>query len=190
MYYHNAILLLFRPFIQYTFSQSTISPCDICEEAAENIRSITRSYRQLYTLRRTPTFMPYVILNSGVNHLIDGTAPMGFSFNHQTLNDLNDMCICHTFTKRSISIINYLSHNWNAILPQILDESKTKSLDGPYSYHSSVECLSLFNPNAKQEHLSDSTLAIHHYLFSPFPDHGLAVLPVEDISGGYVSNWQ
>ncbi|EJT79914.1 hypothetical protein GGTG_04996 [Gaeumannomyces tritici R3-111a-1] len=69
MYYHFAILLLFRPLIKLRIIGSSVSPRDVCLQAAEAISSLLRSYSQLYTLRRTPSFVPYFVLTSSIMHL-------------------------------------------------------------------------------------------------------------------------
>lgn len=69
MYYHFAILLLFRPFIKLRITGSSISPRDVCSQAADAIQGLLRSYSQLYTLRRTPSFVPYFVLTSSIMHL-------------------------------------------------------------------------------------------------------------------------
>lgn len=69
MYYHFAILLLFRPLIKLRIIGSSISPRDVCSQAADAITGLLRSYAQLYTLRRTPSFVPYFVLTSSIMHL-------------------------------------------------------------------------------------------------------------------------
>ncbi|KUI54278.1 Nitrogen assimilation transcription factor nit-4 [Cytospora mali] len=49
--------------------QRSISPRDVCTQAADAIQGLLRSYSQLYTLRRTPSFVPYFVLTSSIMHL-------------------------------------------------------------------------------------------------------------------------
>ncbi|KAI1505965.1 nitrogen assimilation transcription factor nirA [Biscogniauxia marginata] len=72
MYYHFAILLLFRPLIKLRIIGSGILPRDVCCQAADAIQGLLRSYSQLYTLRRTPSFVPYFVLTSSIMHLAIG----------------------------------------------------------------------------------------------------------------------
>ncbi|CAJ2503423.1 Uu.00g108170.m01.CDS01 [Anthostomella pinea] len=69
MYYHFAILLLFRPLIKLRIIGSGILPRDVCSQAADAIQGLLRSYSSLYTLRRTPSFVPYFVLTSAIMHL-------------------------------------------------------------------------------------------------------------------------
>lgn len=72
MYYHFAILLLFRPLIKLRIIGSSVTPRDVCAQAAEAIQGLCRSYSQLYTLRRTPSFVPYFVLTAAIMQLALG----------------------------------------------------------------------------------------------------------------------
>ncbi|RYP63216.1 hypothetical protein DL769_007023 [Monosporascus sp. CRB-8-3] len=74
MYYHFAILLLFRSFIKLRIIGSYVLPRDVCTQAADAIQGLLRSYAQLYTLKRTPSFVPYFVLTSTIMHLASGEA--------------------------------------------------------------------------------------------------------------------
>ncbi|UNI22207.1 hypothetical protein JDV02_008116 [Purpureocillium takamizusanense] len=74
MYYHFAILLLFRPLIKLRIIGSKVLPRDVCSQAADAIQSLLTSYSQLYTLQRTPSFVPYFVLTSSIMHLAIGAA--------------------------------------------------------------------------------------------------------------------
>ncbi|KAK8023263.1 fungal specific transcription factor [Apiospora marii] len=74
MYYHFAILLLFRPLIKLRIIGSSILPRDVCSQAADAIQGLLRSYSQLYTLQRTPSFVPYFVLTSSIMHLAIGAS--------------------------------------------------------------------------------------------------------------------
>lgn len=74
MYYHFAILLLFRPLIKLRIIGSGVRPRDVCAQAADNIQRLLRSYSRLYTLRRTPSFVPYFVLTSSIMHLAIGAS--------------------------------------------------------------------------------------------------------------------
>ncbi|CAI4214215.1 unnamed protein product [Parascedosporium putredinis] len=75
MYYHFAILLLFRPLIKLKIIGSKVLPRDVCSQAADAIQNLLRSYSQLYTLRRTPSFVPYFVLTSAIMHMAIAASP-------------------------------------------------------------------------------------------------------------------
>jgi len=142
MYYHFAILLLFRPLIKLRIIGSSISPRDVCSQAADAISGLLRSYSQLYTLRRTPSFVPYFVLTSSIMHLAIGATfseqqPAGESESAQSgqpsqpptrsakigprvveaitrgIADLTEMAPCHFFAEQALNILRFLAKKWN-----------------------------------------------------------------------------
>lgn len=135
MYYHFAILLLFRPLIKLRIIGSTVSPREVCTQAADAIQGLLHSYSQLYTLRRTPSFVPYFVLTSSIMHLAiaasaspvrgnaDGsntmtpaTAKLGEKVTksiNQGIEDLTEMAPCHHFAEQALNILRYLAKKWN-----------------------------------------------------------------------------
>ncbi|KAM0325029.1 hypothetical protein ACHAQA_007565 [Verticillium albo-atrum] len=135
MYYHFAILLLFRPLIKLKIIGSKIAPRDVCSQAADAIQGLLRSHSQLYTLRRTPSFVPYFVLTSAIMHLAI-SAPVnqvsgdkGGLLNpseeakesvdahvaqavKQGVEDLKEMSPCHHFAEQALNILRYLAHKW------------------------------------------------------------------------------
>ncbi|KAK8118374.1 uncharacterized protein PG998_003000 [Apiospora kogelbergensis] len=73
IYYHSALLLLFRPFIRLRIDKSPVIPRDVCTEATDAVRRLVRSYSQLYGLQRSPSFLPYLTLLSTTMHLTIAT---------------------------------------------------------------------------------------------------------------------
>jgi hypothetical protein len=74
MYYQFAILLLFRPLIKLRIIGSNVLPREVCCQAADAIQNLLKSYSSLYTLRRTPSFVPYFVLTSSITHLAIGAS--------------------------------------------------------------------------------------------------------------------
>ncbi|KFY66239.1 hypothetical protein V496_02136 [Pseudogymnoascus sp. VKM F-4515 (FW-2607)] len=117
MYYHSANLLLFQPFLKLRFLGSAFSPLGICVQSAENIYSLLQTYRQLYSLRRASSFLPYLVLISGVNILIHGSSRMASDYTVQNFGDLKDMSYHHGFAFRSLDILRYFARHWGIFLP-------------------------------------------------------------------------
>lgn len=138
MYYHFAILLLFRPLIKLRIIGSKLLPRDVCGQAADAIQGLLRSYSQLYTLRRTPSFVPYFVLTSAIMHLAIGASfspsQKGFEASDQPatgaasetshpprvveaikqgIRDLEEMAPCHHFAEQALNILRYLAKKWN-----------------------------------------------------------------------------
>ncbi|KAF7549411.1 hypothetical protein G7Z17_g6398 [Cylindrodendrum hubeiense] len=134
MYYHFAILLLFRPLIKLRIIGSKVSPRDVCSQAADAIQGLLKSYSQLYTLRRTPSFVPYFVLTSAIMHLAIGAANIESSSDvstpdrmeaaakfdphvkeaiRQGIADLTEMAPCHHFAEQALNILRYLAQKWD-----------------------------------------------------------------------------
>ncbi|KAL2175517.1 fungal-specific transcription factor domain-containing protein [Thermothelomyces heterothallicus CBS 202.75] len=152
MYYHFAILLLFRPLIKLRIIGSSISPRDVCSQAADAITGLLRSYAQLYTLRRTPSFVPYFVLTSSIMHLTlaavnsgtrraDNGGPAQGDDPQRSppkldshvieaigrgIADLAEMAPCHHFAEQALNILKFMAKKWNIDV-----EIKTMAGDEP-----------------------------------------------------------
>ncbi|XWW94576.1 hypothetical protein V2A60_002521 [Cordyceps javanica] len=137
MYYHFAILLLFRPLIKLRIIGSKVSPRDVCSQAADAIQNLLKSYSQLYTLRRTPSFVPYFVLTSTIMHLAIGATKLSSDLGGNTstntnamgesakinprvsdslaqgIADLAEMAPCHQFAEQALNILRFLAKKWN-----------------------------------------------------------------------------
>ncbi|KAK2073408.1 hypothetical protein P8C59_007695 [Phyllachora maydis] len=119
MYYHFAILVLFRPLIKLRIIGSAISPRDVCLQAAGAMQALLRSYSRLYTLRRTPSFVPYFVLTSTTMHLALATATTPGAVDPAVaeavacgIADLAEMAPCHHFAEQALHILRYLARKW------------------------------------------------------------------------------
>ncbi|KAM3473399.1 hypothetical protein MY5147_004800 [Beauveria neobassiana] len=64
LYYHFAILLLFCRFIKLRVIGSETLPWQVCSQSADAIQNLVMSYSNLYTLRRTASFLPYIMFTA------------------------------------------------------------------------------------------------------------------------------
>jgi hypothetical protein len=109
MYYHSTILLLFRPFTKFAIIGSLVSPRDVCAHAADAISALVKSYSQLYTLRRIPSFAPYFVLASSITHLtMLGTERSSADQLRQGLADLNEITRCHGLAMRALDVLRFI----------------------------------------------------------------------------------
>ncbi|KAJ9651383.1 hypothetical protein H2198_009327 [Neophaeococcomyces mojaviensis] len=118
MYFHFVVLALFRPFLNLRIAHSPVSPRSICTEAARNILALVKSYKSLYTLRRIPTFVPYLILSAEVVTMMDirwwpdkrlTTQDIHF---RESIDYLADLATPHLFAQRAISLCNFFRERW------------------------------------------------------------------------------
>lgn len=170
MYYHFAILLLFRPLIKLRVIGSEVLPRDVCSQAADAIQGLLKSYSQLYTLQRTPSFVPYFILTSAIMHLAirasgaeaDGTKSERGKSDvavardlrisgalKQGIADLTQMAPCHHFAEQALNILRYMAKTWSIDVGVEdngckLAPDKLDKPDLPYT-----SSLNYFSPNLK-----------------------------------------
>jgi hypothetical protein len=201
MYYHYAILLLFRPFIKLDIVGSSVSPRDVCNQAADAISGLVRSYSRLYTLRRTPSFVPYFVLTSSIAHLVTlGNSREGPEQLKQDIADLQEMTACHGFARRALDIIRYLIKHWDVNIQLDDDDedddesveeggSKVKR-DREASCRPKSTSLNQFCPNIESVDVVNGIGKVgegDNPLFWPFPLQGRPLLDVGALleSGGF-----
>jgi hypothetical protein len=129
LYYHFAVFLLFRPFIEFDIIGSDFTPRDICDQASHAISAIIKSYSDLYTLRRTPSFLPYFVLSSAMyqlaevrNDLCNASSKGLLARNMADLKNLSDN---HGFAARALDAVRFLGYKWkiSSIFGEKHDES-------------------------------------------------------------------
>lgn len=187
MYYHYAILLLFRPFIKLSLVGSAVLPRDICNQAADAISALTSSYAQLYTLRRTPSFVPHFILAASIIHLVTlGNTKTDAKKVTQGMADLKEMANCHGFSARACQILRHLAKEWGIDDPDDSEEPiKPEAFDAesrPSSVSMNQFCTTVrdsdmmrgIGPAAEEE----------NPLFWPFPMQGRPLMEYSDDSLG------
>lgn len=184
MYYHFAILLLFRPFWNLEIFESTTFPRTVCSEAAQSIFVLIRSYKDLYTLRRTPSFVPYIILTASLAYVADikgeltGDGMTSLTYGSEGLNLLEDMCKSHFFARRSVKIIKFFAKKWGLQLPEH-DFLRPRSPhsddeDQPNTTPEFPKKFTFFRPNVGSEGPvgRGHRFSILDMIFSPFPEQG------------------
>lgn len=183
MYYHTVVLHLFRPFIKTSFIGSTVSPRDVCIQAADNISSLTRSYSQLYTLRRTPSFVPYIILSSTLTYLITQSPNTSnestSSLNEkliQGITDLRHMTVCHGFSRTALRILRFLSQKWNLKgMEEIWSEGEDVG-EGEDGVAFSLSSMNHFCPDMQRYYEGSGDMSSDFPLFTVFPMTGLPLV--------------
>jgi hypothetical protein len=183
MYYHFAILIIFRPFIKLRFIGSHVSPRDVCYQAADAIITLLRSYDQLYTLERTPSFIPYIVMASCILQLVrisnspSPTSPSsGQDELRQGIQVLSDMTSCHGFAKRAFHILRFFAEQWecgDALGEDVVDNISPEEIREscfPSSSSFNFFCPSMGNFVQNGAPTSSSAL------FASFPMQGLPLL--------------
>ncbi|KAJ0133257.1 NmrA-like family domain-containing protein 1 [Fusarium oxysporum f. sp. albedinis] len=166
MYYHFAILLLFRPLIKLRIIGSKVLPRNVCTQAADAIQGLLRSYSSLYTLRRTPSFVCYFVLTSSIMHLAIGVTTIQSDLTEgvkgtvakvephvakaitQGIADLTGMAPSHHFAKQALNILRYLAQKWNIEIDKSADKLAAEEYDRLILPH--MGCLNFFAPNVRE----------------------------------------
>lgn len=152
MYYHFAVILLFRPFLNLTLQGSSISPPQVCLQAAKSVTGLIKTYRQLYTLRRTPSFVPIMILTSNLalltasgivrcdpnamgSHDNESSRETGTTRpdSHNWLEFLQELSVPHQFARNSIHILMHFARLWDVPLPPGASETTLLTATPPAS---------------------------------------------------------
>ncbi|KAF4338028.1 nitrogen assimilation transcription factor nit-4 [Fusarium beomiforme] len=207
MYYHFAILLLFRPLIKLRIIGSKVSPRDVCSQAADAIQGLLRSYSSLYTLRRTPSFVPYFVLTSAIIHLAIGATTVSSDTTEadmekaakvdprvaesitQGISDLTEMAPCHQFAEQALNILRYLAAKWDIDVENNVDKLTAEEYDRLVLPHTGS--LNFFSPNMRKgditcqwgagpfmsEQVQKAADNMENPLFWPFPMQGRPILP-------------
>jgi hypothetical protein len=184
MYYHFAILLLFRPFWNLEIFESTTLPRTVCSEAAQSIFVLIRSYKDLYTLRRTPSFVPYIILTASLAYVADikgemtGDGMTSLAHGSEGLTFLEEMCKSHFFARRSVEIIKFFTEKWGLQVPEH-DALRPRSPhsdgeDQPNTTLAFPQKFTFFRPHLRSAgHVARGHgFSILDMIFSPFPEQG------------------
>jgi hypothetical protein len=155
---------------------SGVLPRDVCNQAANAVTGIVKSYASLYTLRLTPSFVPYFVLISAIIHLVAvKTDPSNSEVRGkllQGISDLEEMAKCHAFALRAIDALRYLAYVWD------VDVSfSTGNRDLTDFYRLSSATPDQFSPDTSILQTLQSIQPVlsskDHFLFSPFPTQGL-----------------
>ncbi|KFY05408.1 hypothetical protein O988_00019 [Pseudogymnoascus sp. VKM F-3808] len=184
MYYHYAVLLLFRPFIKLSIISSSISPRYVCCQAADAIAVLVRSYSKLYTLQRTPSFMPCIVLTSSIAHLVNlGTGHGDLEKVQRGIADLRNMAICHHFASCGVDMLFFLAYHWGIDLSFVDNKScsltPVKKKDPKTLGRPRRSSTNLFAPNVQTDAvygIFPATEIDENPLFGPFPLQGRPLL--------------
>ncbi|KAH9211147.1 fungal-specific transcription factor domain-containing protein [Leptodontidium sp. 2 PMI_412] len=186
MYYHTAILLLFRPFVKLSITGSGVSPRDLCTQAANTISILLKSYSDLYTLERTPSFVPYFVLASTITHVITlGNERAGPEHLQSAIADLRQMASCHGFANRALNIIRFLLAHWNVTYNMLTADEEDLKQDFGTLCQASSASMNFFCPNVDDKDIANGIGPVAEGetpLFWPFPLQGRPLLSSEGTS--------
>ncbi|KAK5131245.1 hypothetical protein LTR04_004929, partial [Oleoguttula sp. CCFEE 6159] len=192
MYYHAAVLLLFRPFLKATFTKSPVSPREVCRQSADAISKIFAQHRRLYDLAGIYTFQVHCLLTACTIHIINVPALSSTSYLTAACNNFQDLIHRNEWATGSLNIIKGLVQKWNIILPldaeTALYRNAHKTSDFSFGNESQAQ---IYRPEKRSHFLNPSTQVMQkrqrlapretreqptNYLFAPFPNQPAPLL--------------
>ena len=117
LFYHTAVLHLFRPFLKVDLTNSAVSPREVCAACAAKVASLLRDYRKVYGLRRQCLILCHITLSSSIIYLINLPDPTAVADLKTAVTVLKEMSTSHAFANRILDIIGRLAKQWNKKLP-------------------------------------------------------------------------
>lgn len=181
MYYHFAILLLFGPFLKLSFLDSPVSPIEICTEAAAAITSLISTYRRLYTLKRTPCFVPYIVLASSIMRLAATEARLPqLEPSTQILQgtaDLIEMIPSHAFACRGTQVLHIMAQNQ---ADEQASKFNVRMGEDQRQIPTTSAAINFFSSDMENILLSKYS-ATQNSIFSPYPTQVVPLLAVEKL---------
>lgn len=141
MYYHAAVLLLFRPFLRAKFTESDLVPSELCRQSAVAISKMFEQHLALYNTTGLYTFQLQCLLAACTIHLVNLPAISSTTALHNAINSFHLLVSKNTWALGSLKLIKDLVVRWNIILPGDVEATL-------YRPHPEV-------PNSLREHLED-----------------------------------
>ncbi|KAF2142065.1 uncharacterized protein K452DRAFT_26023 [Aplosporella prunicola CBS 121167] len=206
MYYHAAVLLLFRPFLKAELTDSDISPREICRTSANAISDLFAQHRQLYGLVGIFTFQMHCLLTACTIHIIN--LPSVSATNHLAFacNSFQDLVKQNAWAAGSLNIIKGLVQKWQIVLPTEVENTLYRNqgdVATAFDFSSSGnDQAEAYRPEKRSMSLNPSTQVVpkrrritsvesreqpSNYFFSPFPNQPPPLLgPIHTSTSGDV----
>ncbi|EON65058.1 hypothetical protein W97_04293 [Coniosporium apollinis CBS 100218] len=192
MYYHAAVLLLFRPFLKAQFTESDVSPRDVCRSSANAISDIFAQHRHLYNLVGIYTFQLHCLLTACTIHIINLPAIASGKYLAAACNHMQDLTSRSKWATLNLSIIKGLVQKWNIILPIEAEQALYKNQDtlSEFDFGDASQA-DTFRPEKRPNYLNPSSQVMQkrqrlapretreqptNYLFAPFPNQPAPLL--------------
>ncbi|KAK3080667.1 hypothetical protein LTS18_014268 [Coniosporium uncinatum] len=122
MYYHAAVLLLFRPFLKAEFTKSDISPRNMCRTAANTISDLFAQHKMLYGLASLYTFQLHCLLTACTIHIINLPTIASTKRLATACESFQGLVQRNEWASGSINILKGLVQKWKIILPKEVEQ--------------------------------------------------------------------
>ncbi|EKG14941.1 Transcription factor fungi [Macrophomina phaseolina MS6] len=131
MYYHAAVLLLFRPFLKARFTKSDVSPLEVCRQSANNISNLFARHREQYGLDGIFTFQLHCLLTASTIHIIKLPSISATSHLAAACNNFQDLVRQNKWATGSLDILRSLVTKWKIVLPLEVEAALYRGQEAP-----------------------------------------------------------
>lgn len=124
MYYHTAVLLLFRPFLKAKIINSPeILPRDVCRQSANEISNLFSHHVAMFGYNGLWMFQVHCLLTACTIHIINIPTIAATTRLTAACNSLQNLTDRNQWASSSLKILRGLVEKWNLIIPQEADEA-------------------------------------------------------------------
>lgn len=131
MYYHTAVLLLFRPFLKATIDYSDVVPRDVCREAANMISDLWQEHHSVYGLSGIYMFQVHCLLTACTIHIINVPTISANRHLTQACNIFQELISRNEWARSSLVVLRGLAEKWRLVLPLEVEEAMYRDIGGP-----------------------------------------------------------
>ncbi|GME24607.1 c6 transcription factor [Neofusicoccum parvum] len=131
MYYHTAVLLLFRPFLKARFTESDLSPREVCRQSANTISNLFAQHLKLYSLDGIFTFQLHCLLTACTIHIIKLPSISATTHLAAACNSFQDLVKKNDWATSSLNIIKSFVQKWNIVLPLEVEAALYRGHEAP-----------------------------------------------------------
>lgn len=131
MYYHTAVLLLFRPFLKATIDYSDVVPREVCREAANMISDLWQEHHSAYGLSGIYMFQVHCLLTACTLHIINVPTISANRHLTQACNIFQELIHRNEWARSSLVILRGLAEKWRLVLPLEVEEAMYRDIGGP-----------------------------------------------------------
>jgi hypothetical protein len=121
MYYHAAVLLLFRPFLRAKFTESSIAPAELCRQAATSLSDLFARHLSLYGATGVYTFHLQGLLAACTIHLINLPAIASATALTAAARALAALVHRNAWAAAALRLIRALVRRWGIVVPGELE---------------------------------------------------------------------
>jgi len=131
MYYHTALLLLFRPFLKATIDYSDVVPRDVCRNAANLVSDLWQQHRNIYGLSGIYMFQVHCLLTACTIHILNVPTISATRHLTQAANIMQELIPRNEWARSALIILRGLAEKWRLVLPLEVEEALYRDIGGP-----------------------------------------------------------